>query len=400
MKSRPSLTPLSDEVVAARAAAIEVLLHNRHGTYHGLPRTAGWGYPEPYTRDLMICALGVLVSGNAELIESLREVLTILARNQTPRGHIPSLVHDPHDLGASDTTPLFLIAVALYRKATGERKFLEGATHKALTWMEYQSPGDQIVVAQQATSDWRDEQWVPGYGLYVNALLHMALGLHRQTKRANALRHLINHTFPQDNQHKAREAGTMSLVGEPFYALWTYKIHHSHRFDLLGNSLAILSGIASPTRARHMVQWIEARCADLRASGDLYLDLPPCLFPYILPADADWHPRYALYNQPGIYHNGGIWPFIVGFYVAALVAAGSHRLAEQKLEALTSLVRQARNHEVAFGFNEYHRAQDGQPCGHDWQSWSAAMYLYAAAAVEQKRTPFFEEMREVSSDKP
>jgi len=49
---------------------------------------------------------------------------------------------------------------------------------------------------------------------------------------------------------------------------------------------------------------------------------------------------------------------------------------------------------VEFGFNEWHRAQDGTPPGQDWQSWSAAMYLYADACVEQKRTPFFDDIRD------
>ena len=31
--------------------------------------------------------------------------------------------------------------------------------------------------------------------------------------------------------------------------------------------------------------------------------------------------------------------------------------------------------------------------GQDWQSWSAAMYLYAAACVEQKSTIFFDRLR-------
>lgn len=64
-----------------RKAALEVLLHNSHGPYHSLPRTAGWGYPEPYTRDLMIAALGILACGNQELIKSLRHVLQTLAEN-------------------------------------------------------------------------------------------------------------------------------------------------------------------------------------------------------------------------------------------------------------------------------------------------------------------------------
>ena len=97
----------------AKEAAIEVLLHNMHGPYRGLPRTAGWGYPEPYTRDLLISSLGFLISGDKKLILSLQRVLEVLAKNQSPLGHISSLVHDPEDRGASDTTPLFIMTTAL-----------------------------------------------------------------------------------------------------------------------------------------------------------------------------------------------------------------------------------------------------------------------------------------------
>ena len=52
----------------------------------------------------------------------------------------------------------------------------------------------------------------------------------------------------------------LSLTHKPYYAFWSYKIHSSERFDLLGNSLAIISGIASPTRAEEMISWIEEEC--------------------------------------------------------------------------------------------------------------------------------------------
>ena len=97
----------SEGVEKAKRAALDVLLHNMHGPCDGLPRTAGWGYPEPYTRDLMISSLGILASGDLRLTSSLRHVLKTLARNQSPRGLIPSLVHDPEDEASSDTTPLF-----------------------------------------------------------------------------------------------------------------------------------------------------------------------------------------------------------------------------------------------------------------------------------------------------
>ena len=88
-----------------KTAALEVLLHNAHGPYRGLPRTAGWGYPEPYTRDLMISSLGILTTGNEKLIKAIRRSLETAARNQSRLGHISSLIHDPHDRGASDCTP-------------------------------------------------------------------------------------------------------------------------------------------------------------------------------------------------------------------------------------------------------------------------------------------------------
>jgi len=85
---------------------------------------------------------------------------------------------------------------------------------------------------------------------------------------------------------------------------------------------------------------------------------------------------------------------VCGFYVAALVAAGAPRLARRKLRVLAGMVRPAREQPVAFGFNEWLRAQDGRPCGQDWQTWSAGMYLYAAECVARGRTPFFDEVRE------
>jgi hypothetical protein len=384
------------EIKEAEKAAIEVLLHNSHGPYHGLPRTAGWGYPEPYTRDLMFSMLGIGVSENKKLLDSIRNVLKTLSLNQTGHGHIPSLVHDKEDRGSSDSTPLFLLSVGIFRKVTGEHDFLQNAVSKALTWMEYQSPSDRNLVAQQPTSDWRDEQWVTGYGLYVNTIVYSYLRLLGQDKRADMVRHdMSRFTITGGTIHRHVHEGLV-VKHKPYYALWSYKIFSSERFDLLGNSLAILSGIASPSRAEEMISWIEEECTEMRNNNDLAFDLPPNFFPFIKPEDPDWQLRYSVYNNPGEYHNGGIWPFISAIYVAALVAAGKYKLAEEKLMILTKIIRIASNDKLEFGFNEWLKAQDGKPMGQDWQTWSAALYLYAAKCVEEKRTPFFETIRNCS----
>lgn len=394
-----------NEVALAEKAALKVLHRNSRGpcrvtltTATGtervrLPRTAGWGYPEPYTRDLLICGLGALAMEDPRLMDSLRAVLETLARNQTAHGHITSLVHDPEDRGASDTTPLFLMITALYRAATGDQSFLSDAVEKSLTWMDYRSEDDGIMVTQMPTSDWRDEMWVIGYGLYVNCIVYAYLCLLGMQDKANELKKLLTHfTVDKDRQSRHVHEG-LAVRHVPYYALWSYKIYSNRRFDLLGNSLAVLTGIEPQSRANYLIHWIENECQVMRQDKLLNSTMPPNLFPFIYEGDPDWIPRYEMHNHPGDYHNGGIWPFICGFYVAAIVAAGKYRLAERKLLELTQLVKLSHRHGLEYGFNEWMRAQDGTPRGQDWQSWSAAMYLYAAQCVRRRKTIFFDGMR-------
>ena len=382
--SGPSVT-----VEAARQAAVAILEHNAVGPYAGLPRTAGFGYPEPYTRDLMISLPGFLLTGNSRLREQMRKTLEALAKNQTARGHIPSLAHDPENLGASDTTPLFLFGLGAFRRAVGEPEFLEVAAQKAITWMRYQSPDDRVMVAQLPTTDWRDEHWVYGYGLYVNALVHAYLpmyGLHEEAAQLKqAMNRPVSHGTPQPGPARAGLAAPNS----PHYAAGSFKIFHDQRCDVLGNSLAILSKIADQDRAERLIDYIEANCELLRIQGELHGHLPPCFFPYMQPGDEDWRPRYAIYNRPGEYHNGGVWPFVCGFYIAACVSVGRQELARQKLDALAQLVKPWHEDECEWGFNEQVRAQTGKPIGRDWQTWSAAMFLYAHECVATGTTPYF-----------
>jgi len=259
--------------------------------------------------------------------------------------------------------------------------------------MEYQSPSDRYLVAQQPTTDWRDEQWMTGYGLYVNTLVYSYLQLLGQYKRADMMRKEMRKFVITEGvqSHHVREGFT--IKHKPYFAFWSYKIYNSDRFDLLGNSLAILSGIVSPSRAGKIISWIEEECAGMKKRGELALDLPPNFFPFIKPEDTDWRLRYKTYNNPGEYHNGGIWPFICGLYVAALVAAKKYELAGEKLLALTRIVKASNTKNIDFGFNEWLKAQDGRTMGQDWQTWSAALYIYAVKCVEEKNTPFFDKIR-------
>jgi hypothetical protein len=391
---------MAPAVEQAARAARDVLLNNLHGPCAGLPRAAAWAYPEPYTRDVLLAGLAALITGDPELMASLREVLETLAAHQSPLGQMPSLVHDPGNLGASDTTPLFLLSLGFYRRVTGQPEFLQEAAEKALVWMAYRSSENCVIVDQQPTTDWRDELWVPGCGLYVNTLVYSYLRLFDEDEKADVLYDRLHRFAATETGSLASGLPGLLLPDRPYFAFWSFKEYSSDRFDLMGNSLAILSGLAPPSLASEMVLWVETECWRMQNQGELAVDLPPCLFPFQRPGDWDYRPRIERLNPPGCYANGGIWPFVCGFYVAALVAAGKPELAEEKLTALTKLVRRAKDPALGYGFNEWHQAQDGLPKGNDWQTWSAALYLYAAECVRLGRTPLFEEIRNPKSDSP
>ena len=249
------------------------------GPYAELPRTAGFGYPEPYTRDLMISLPGFLLTGKPDLREQMRKTLEALARHQSPRGHIPSLAHDPENLGASDTTPLFLFGLAVFRRALGEPEFLESAAQKAIAWMRYQSPDDRVMVAQLPTTDWRDEHWVYGYGLYVNALVHAYLPLYGLHEEAAELKRAMNRRVHTDAPLPEPERVGLAIPDSPHYAAGAFKIFHDPRCDVLGNSLAILSKLADPERAERLIDYIELNCEALRARGRVSGPASALLFP-------------------------------------------------------------------------------------------------------------------------
>jgi len=99
----------------------------------------------------------------------------------------------------------------------------------------------------------------------------------------------------------------------------------------------------------------------------------------IAEGDALWRPYMGRHNQnlPHQYHNGGVWPFIGGFWVLALVKPD--RMAEARAE----LIKVARvNHLGSWSFTEWFHGETLNGMGMAGQSWNAAAFLYALQAVE------------------
>jgi glycogen debranching enzyme len=260
----------------------------------------------------------------------------------------------------------------------------------------------------QEASDWQDLFCTRGKGLYLNCLYVMALqcaaalfeGEEKEAlrRRADLVAARINTHFwyAGDRDLSRHMAHTFSTYGSPLldslgrpreFPVKRYLTEEQYYlpylgfravgewFDSLGNLLAILAGVASPAQTAVILDFVS------RYSMDRWP--VQSLTPAIQPEDADWRAYYGALNAPDHYHNGGVWPFLGGFYVAALVKAGRADAAAKALEKLAELNRDGQ-------FNEWHHGKTGVAMGAQDQAWSAGMYLFAKECVVRGQVPLAE----------
>jgi glycogen debranching enzyme len=251
--------------------------------------------------------------------------------------------------------------------------------------------------------DWADLLSNRGHVLFPNVLavhaLNVGAALVKATKPAEAERLLaraqvvkgaIQHAMwvqdPQqcvDTSHRqAQRQAAVVMRRRPFFLPWINLFETDDRFDATGNLLAILCGVANDDQTNKILDHIE----------NVGLDKPfpvRVLHPPILPGDKEWREYYRVFNLnlPHQYHNGGIWAWVGGVYVAALVRAGRQARAAQVLEALAASLRPGRKAE--WECNEWLHGETGRAMGAPYQAWSAGMFIYAEHAVNTKTTPGF-----------
>ena len=273
-----------------------------------------------------------------------------------------------------------------------------------LRWYEYQDVDQSGFLSMQEGSDWQDLFCTRGKGLYLNCLYVMALrhaaelfeGEERERlrQRAASVTERINHFFwyAGDNDTRRHFSHTYStfgvperdsmgrlreipqkryLIGERYYLPYLGFRSLGEWFDSFGNLLAILAGVADTQQTDLILNFISRHALDLWPLRSLT--------PAVVPGDPDWRSYYGSLNAPHHYHNGGVWPFLGGFYVAALVHAGRFEAAERALGELAQLNQRGQ-------FNEWHHGETGIPMGAEDQAWSAGMYLFACECVKRRQT--------------
>ncbi len=143
--------------------------------------------------------------------------------------------------------------------------------------------------------------------------------------------------------------------------------------DVFGNLLAILFGLADPAPARRILQALDL----------VEIDTPHPVRATVRPIRQDdrlWRDYMNRHRQnlEYQYHNGGVWPFIGGFWIAALAALGEKARAAQALERLAHV-----NSLNQWQFNEWLHGESGEARGMTGQSWNAAMFILAQHSLKK-----------------
>jgi len=377
------------------------------------------GYPHVWARDSVITSLGAILSPGHE--NCLRVSLATLAGQQSELGAIPNNVSvatgrlDHTNAGSVDSNLWYILGHYIQHRAFADVEFLRqswSSLKRALLWLRYQDSNGCGLLEVHEAADWADLLANRFNILYDNALWYAALrAMADMAQLVGAPVGPDYDAMARDVRHKMRlvlwvgpetesEWGpscpghtewkhTLSqvdpvLVKRPFFLPYVAFRDFGDYCDVFGNLLTILFGIANPAQEKRILDY-------LHQVGIAEPYPVRVLHPIIHPGNKDWREYYRNnnLNLPEQYHNGGIWPFVGGFYVAALVKAGRCELAAQVLEKLAEVNRQGVEGE--WEFNEWCHGATGRPMGYPHQAWSAGMYVFAHRCVQESRVPVFDE---------
>lgn len=355
-----------------------------------------------------------LLAKDEELIGVFRESLRTLRDFRGEHGEIPSNVDVNRKevsygstVGRVDATLWFVIGLSEYllryedplffsemREALETSLFLLGAWEFNGKGLLYIPPG----------GDWADEFTQHGYVLYDEVLYFQALkGMYEVFQKYNPnfplkklqekicrLEHLIlvNFWFHGKLYEKSQyvyHPVMYSLGGENYsedcahFFSYISPEGYSFRFDSWGNALTVLTDIARPEQTKEIFSYFQ------KMLGIRKTHLVPAFHPIVESSQLDWQRlqmnfSYSHKNRPFEYHNGGLWPVITGFYIAALVKMGKDTRAEKFLDALH--IANSKGQTEEWEFREFHHGKTKVPLGAKFQGWSAAGGVIAHFCLE------------------
>jgi glycogen debranching enzyme len=337
-------------------------------------------YQAIWSRDSMITSLGASLVGKPEFKDAFKKSLNILAEKQSELGQIPNAVHIKGlkaDFASIDSSLWFIIGEHLYAERFKDKSLLKKHKkniEKAFLWLRYQDFGEDSLPEQQPTSDWQDA--FPhryGHTIHTQALYFKVLNLLNKKEIIKKVVARVNH--PIDG-----------LWNKDYFYSYRWKNHNKYNelgewFDSLANILAIVYGLADKRQSDKILDYIKKEKIDVPYTVK-------CMYPAIKRDSRDWYDYFLDCEADKEYHysNGGIWPYVGGFYILALIKQKRFKEAEKQLEKLAEL-----NMKKNGAFWEWFDGKTGEPGTTGWkkdnknQAWNAGMYILAYESLKKKK---------------
>jgi hypothetical protein len=371
-------------------------------------------YGRVWARDGVITGLAALASGDSDLIVGMERTLDTLAKYQGPHGEIPSNVSVDggkvsygYLVGRVDALLWYIIGVCAYLN------YSEHASKKVRYWLsvekalflaecwEYNNRG--FVYTPQA-GNWADEYVQQGYVLSDQLLYMLALSSagaafsHKNwQKKATLLQAKIAANYWPLTAVIESEEG---LIYHPHaYRLPAERGDTKHwlaafsstgyvtYFDGLAHALSLITNLGNQQQRVTAEAYVQSIA--LQTDSQLL----PAFWPVIQREDPQWtmleanHLYGEVKNQPYMYHNGGLWPTLSGFYVLGLMRQDMRARAEQVTTALHNANAQGSDGRT-WDFAEYHHGETLLPMGTRHLARSAAASVLAHQAVYGAITPW------------
>lgn len=359
-------------------------------------------YYSVWARDGAITVIGSLpLIHDKEIHECQRKTLTTLLEHISRNGQIPSNVRikdnipDYSGVGgicSIDSGIWVVIAFYEYVNVTKDfgflRKYIDDIK-ETMRWLGAHDSNNDALLEIPEAGDWTDLFGRSYNILYDEILWYRSnvcfgrmlemLGDYEQAgeyiRWSQVIKKEILQNFWPTTQQKLFQSVSFAekqfTLGDTSYLIaQTTPFDFSWRCDTLGNILAFLHGTVDAEKAHQTFRFmLGVGVNDPFPVANVY--------PVVSPGDPDWRPYYTvnLLNLPNHYHNGGIWPFVGGFWVKFVNKLGFKEMAIAELYKLALINKEGITEE--WEFNEWAHGTTGKPMGKAYQAWSASQYISA-----------------------
>ncbi|CAH8291047.1 sucrose-6F-phosphate phosphohydrolase [Mariniflexile fucanivorans] len=391
-----------DKAVEALKKNITPLGFSACSIIDNVPNGTDENYHSVWARDGAITVIGSLpLIHDEEIHKCQRQTLVTLFEHISRNGQIPSNVRikdnvpDYSGVGgicSIDSGIWVVIAFYEYVHVTKDIKFLRkyiSDIKETMRWIGAHDSNNDALLEIPEAGDWTDLFGGSYNILYDEILWYRAnvcfgrmlemLGDYEQAgeniRWSQVIKKEILQNFWPSTQQKLFSGVSFAerqftLGDTPYLIAQTTPFDFSWRCDVFGNVLAFLQGAIDSEKAHQTLKFM--------LGVGVNEPFPVSnVYPVVSPGDPDWKPYYTvnLLNLPNHYHNGGIWPFVGGFWVKYINKLGLKDMAISELHKLALINKQGLTDE--WEFTEWAHGTTGRAMGKAYQAWSAAQYISA-----------------------